>query len=131
MIEGEMKTKLAHLKTLRKEQTARLKSGSQKAFFSRVWKRLHAEGDKVPSVNGQPTLCQPVSSEPDKAKQTPSTTNSVVPLTPSTVLPEKGVSIVTPNDNNSMEMLDDKPSTTDMPPLTTYSSSDASSPNSS
>jgi len=130
MIEGEMKTKLAHLKTLRKEQTARLKSGSQKAFFSRVWKRLHAEGDKVPSVNGQPTLCQPVASEPDKAKQTLSTTNSV-PLTPSTVLREKGASIVTPNDNNSIEMMDDKPSTTDMPPLATYSSSDVSSPNSS
>ena len=30
------------LKKLRKEQTFALKSGSQKAFFSRVWERLHA-----------------------------------------------------------------------------------------
>lgn len=35
-IDDVMKTKLAHFKTLRKEQTARLKSGSQKAFFSCV-----------------------------------------------------------------------------------------------
>jgi len=80
-IDDVMKTKLAHFKTLRKEQTARLKSGSQKAILSCVWKRLHAEGDKVPSVNGQPALCQPVSSEPDKTKQTQSTTNSAVPVT--------------------------------------------------
>lgn len=49
MIPDEYKAKLAHLKSLRKEQTSKLKSGSQKAFFSRVWKRLHAEGNKVPS----------------------------------------------------------------------------------
>ena len=48
-ISQELKDKLATLKTLRKEQTTRLKSGSQKAFFSRVWKRLHSEGNKIPS----------------------------------------------------------------------------------
>lgn len=42
-ISKELKEELAHLKTLRKEHTARLKTGSQKAFFARVWERLHAE----------------------------------------------------------------------------------------
>lgn len=45
----ELKDKLVQLKALRKEQTGRLKSGSQKAFFARVWSRLHAEGNKIPS----------------------------------------------------------------------------------
>merc|ERR1712038_5444 len=48
-IPQDLKDKLVQLKALRKEQTARLKSGSQKAFFSRVWKRLHAEGNKIPT----------------------------------------------------------------------------------
>ena len=48
-ITTDLREKLAHLKTMRKEETARLKSGSQKAFFSRVWNRLHAGGDKVPN----------------------------------------------------------------------------------
>lgn len=39
----ELKDRLAELKKLRKEQTAALKSGSQKAFFSRVWDRLHVD----------------------------------------------------------------------------------------
>jgi hypothetical protein len=42
-----LKEKLGDLKMLRKEQTAALKTGSQKSFFSRVWKRLH--GDEEPS----------------------------------------------------------------------------------
>lgn len=41
-IPDEMKERLSELKKLRKEQTFALKSGSQKAFFSRVWERLHA-----------------------------------------------------------------------------------------
>ena len=44
MIPEPLKEQLAELKKLRKEQTAALKTGSQKAFFSRVWKRLHGEG---------------------------------------------------------------------------------------
>eukprot|EP00590_Aulacoseira_subarctica_P001483 CAMPEP_0172416644 /NCGR_PEP_ID=MMETSP1064-20121228/3162_1 /TAXON_ID=202472 /ORGANISM="Aulacoseira subarctica , Strain CCAP 1002/5" /LENGTH=951 /DNA_ID=CAMNT_0013154477 /DNA_START=109 /DNA_END=2960 /DNA_ORIENTATION=- len=36
-----MKEKLADLKALRKEHTAKLKNGSQKAFFARIWRRLH------------------------------------------------------------------------------------------
>lgn len=39
----ELKDELVELKTLRKEQTAALKSGSQKAFFARVWDRLHVD----------------------------------------------------------------------------------------
>lgn len=52
MIGQELKDKLAHLKMLRKEQTTKLKSGSQKAFFARVWKRLHIEENKIPSGGG-------------------------------------------------------------------------------
>jgi hypothetical protein len=37
----ELKDKLGELKMLRKDQTASLKSGSQKAFFARVWERLN------------------------------------------------------------------------------------------
>jgi hypothetical protein len=40
-ISREMKDELARLKALRREQTNKLKSGSQKAFFTRVWNRLH------------------------------------------------------------------------------------------
>ena len=42
-IPDDLKEELAQLKTLRKEHTAKLKTGSQKAFFARVWRRLHAE----------------------------------------------------------------------------------------
>ena len=42
-IEPALKEKLSELKKLRKEQTAALKTGSQKAFFSRVWERLHGQ----------------------------------------------------------------------------------------
>jgi hypothetical protein len=41
MVPSELKEQLADLKKLRKEQTAGLKTGSQKNFFARVWKRLH------------------------------------------------------------------------------------------
>ena len=42
-----VKVELTRLKALRKEQTSRLKTGSQKAFFKRVWARLH--GTPVPA----------------------------------------------------------------------------------
>ena len=42
-VPDELKEKLGDLKKMRKEQTAALKTGSQKAFFSRVWSRLHGE----------------------------------------------------------------------------------------
>jgi hypothetical protein len=45
MVPTELKEGLAELKKLRKEQTAALKTGSQKNFFGRVWKRLH-EGEE-------------------------------------------------------------------------------------
>jgi hypothetical protein len=41
MIPPDLKEQLSLLKQLRKEQTAKLKTGSQKAFFQRVWQRLH------------------------------------------------------------------------------------------
>lgn len=46
MVSKEMKEDLVEFKKLRKEQTAALKTGSQKAFFARVWKRLHEEPKK-------------------------------------------------------------------------------------
>lgn len=45
LVPPEVKEELAELKKLRKEQTAALKTGSQKSFFGRVWKRLH-EGEE-------------------------------------------------------------------------------------
>mmetsp|Transcript_49080 Transcript_49080/g.118915 ORF Transcript_49080/g.118915 Transcript_49080/m.118915 type:complete len:1089 (-) Transcript_49080:172-3438(-) len=44
-VPNELKDELARLKKLRKEQTTALKTGSQKAFFARVWKRLHTESE--------------------------------------------------------------------------------------
>ena len=46
-IDDSLKTELARLKTLRREQTSQLKNGSQKAFFTRVWERLQDIGEKV------------------------------------------------------------------------------------
>jgi hypothetical protein len=43
MIPAALKDQLLELKNLRREQTARLKPGSQKAFFHRVWARLHED----------------------------------------------------------------------------------------
>ena len=56
-VPDEIKTELARLRTLRRTETMSLKVGSQKAFFSRVWARLH--GLPVPRV--------PVPREPKKA----------------------------------------------------------------
>ena len=44
MVPPELKKRLAELKKLRKEETARLPTGSQKNFFRTVWKRLMAAG---------------------------------------------------------------------------------------
>jgi hypothetical protein len=41
MIPVQLKNHLIELKALRKEQTSALRTGSQKAFFARVWQRLH------------------------------------------------------------------------------------------
>jgi hypothetical protein len=43
MVPEDMKKHLTELKMVRKEQTAALRSGSQKAFFARVWERLHTD----------------------------------------------------------------------------------------
>ena len=43
MVPEDLKKRLAELKKLRKEQTAALRTGSQKAFFARVWERLHVD----------------------------------------------------------------------------------------
>ena len=51
MVPQSLKDKLTELKQLRKEQTAKLMSGSQKAFFRRVWERLHEEEPTDASMN--------------------------------------------------------------------------------
>jgi hypothetical protein len=45
MVPQGLKDRLIALKMIRKEQTAALRTGSQKAFFARVWRRLHDEDD--------------------------------------------------------------------------------------
>jgi hypothetical protein len=45
-IPKELKDNLSELKKVRKEQTNSLKTGSQKAFFSRVWERLHGDNQE-------------------------------------------------------------------------------------
>lgn len=45
MVPHDLKNRLIELKQIRKEQTAALRTGSQKAFFARVWRRLHDEDD--------------------------------------------------------------------------------------
>jgi hypothetical protein len=45
MVPHDLKDRLIELKQIRKEQTAALRTGSQKAFFARVWRRLHDEDD--------------------------------------------------------------------------------------
>lgn len=60
MVPQELKEKLVLLKSLRKEQTSLLKNGSQKAFFSRVWNRLHQDDHLIPS---------PTKSERDRDSQ--------------------------------------------------------------
>lgn len=46
MVPDQLKDHLGELKKLRKEQTAALKTGSQKSFFARVWKRLHGDAEQ-------------------------------------------------------------------------------------
>ena len=64
-----MKVDLARLKTLRREQTSRLKTGSQKSFFTRVWNRLHAIKD-AGSTEAEKEL-----GDDEKAARFPNTNN--------------------------------------------------------
>jgi hypothetical protein len=54
MIPDPLKEQLGEMKALRKEQTGALKTGSQKAFFSRVWQRLHTEGESKEQQENPP-----------------------------------------------------------------------------
>jgi hypothetical protein len=58
-ISDDLKTELARLKALRREQTSRLKTGSQKAFFTRVWNRLHSKPEDEKEEK------KPAASKPD------------------------------------------------------------------
>jgi hypothetical protein len=47
MVPDNLKQELIRLKSLRKEQTVALRTGSQKAFFARVWQRLHDDEESL------------------------------------------------------------------------------------
>jgi len=51
-ISEPLREDLARLKALRREQTSKLKTGSQKAFFTRVWARLHGTPVPAPAMSG-------------------------------------------------------------------------------
>jgi len=53
MAPQELKDHLVELKGIRKQQTQNLKMGSQKAFFARVWERLHAEEPAAQNDGGE------------------------------------------------------------------------------
>lgn len=63
-ISDELKADLAKMKALRREQTSRLRTGSQKAFFTRVWNRLHSKDEDVRSDDKKPAA---LDSKPDPA----------------------------------------------------------------
>jgi len=63
----DLKEKLVELKKLRKEQTAALKTGSQKAFFSRIWERLHKEDTKAKEKEEQAKKLEDVEKVPTDA----------------------------------------------------------------
>ena len=63
-ISDELKADLAKMKALRREQTSRLRTGSQKAFFTRVWNRLHSKDDDAKDNDKKPAALK---SKPDPA----------------------------------------------------------------
>lgn len=66
----EIKDEIVRLKATRKEETNRLRAGSQKAFFLRVWARLH--GLQVPPIpNPSPTPKKRKHSRSPKKVHTP------------------------------------------------------------
>ena len=71
-VPDELKDKLRELKLLRKDQTASLKSGSQKAFFARVWDRLNDQ-EKAAEAAAQEKmaelLCKDADGIVDKAAE--------------------------------------------------------------
>jgi hypothetical protein len=56
MVPEALKDRLTELKRLRKEQTAVLKTGSQKAFFARVWNRLHEDECSESQTSSEGTI---------------------------------------------------------------------------
>lgn len=65
MVPQSLKDELIRLKALRKEQTSQLKNGSQKAFFLRVWQRLHPDGSHdIPSTPSSPVRLHSHINEP-------------------------------------------------------------------
>jgi len=64
-----LKDKLVELKKLRKEQTAALRTGSQKAFFARVWQRLHDKEDESTASSSTAQNSQPQHQQQQQEEQ--------------------------------------------------------------
>eukprot|EP00934_Nitzschia_sp_Nitz4_P008503 Nitzschia sp. Nitz4//scaffold221_size33835//12129//15345//NITZ4_007851-RA/size33835-processed-gene-0.21-mRNA-1//-1//CDS//3329542557//8493//frame0 len=84
-----LKEKLAKLKLLRKEQTAVLKTGSQKAFFSRVWERLHKQEQEQKDK-------EKAAAEKEQQHQQPAEDCQMLPATSAEGMSGSGSSNVTP-----------------------------------
>lgn len=78
-IPDDLKEELGRLKALRKEHTAKLKTGSQKSFFARVWNRLHADGNNVPNGEKAPSTADSQVQAVD-APKSPEVNNLSAPL---------------------------------------------------
>ncbi|KAL7512297.1 hypothetical protein ACHAXN_009234 [Cyclotella atomus] len=119
-IPDDFKQELAKMKSLRREQTSRLKTGSQKAFFTRVWNRLHSKPDDE-KPEEKPKAKKRASSKPDVA-QVPSN----VPEMPSALPPSKSLddapfdSMVLPSGGSNDELralLESKSTLSSMPSI--------------
>ena len=86
-----LKDRLIELKKLRKQQTAALKTGSQKAFFSRVWRRLHDDESSTNTRSLTPVLPTPAHAPQNQA--VPLITTPSVQPRPAPFAPEQMASI--------------------------------------
>lgn len=103
-IPQELKDELAELKLLRKEQTSRLKVGSQKAFFNTVWERLHANEEEQ-----KKEAAAAIKEEGDAQKPS---ANEMTPTTPS---PPHDIAAPVDHQANSLAMPDLNNSLTSAP----------------
>lgn len=91
-IPEHLRDEIGRLKELRREQTAALPSGSQKAFFTKVWHRLHGEDAPAffPTEDAGRELAVPVlsSSSPPTCGAPPSGDHA--PRAPPNPLPPPG-----------------------------------------
>ena len=97
-IPQELKDELAELKLLRKEQTSRLKVGSQKAFFNTVWERLHANEEEQ-KKEAAAAIKEEEGQKPSAEEMTPVTPNQ--PQDIAAPVDHQATSLELPDLNNS------------------------------